>query len=64
MREESVEALFFVDHVGLSIKHHRVPVESDPDLAGGCLGSVPGRHAETRGSGTSNDSSFYVRIHI
>src|SRR5579859_4041826 len=37
MREESVEALFFVNDVGRRIKHHRVAIESDPNLADWCF---------------------------
>src|SRR5258708_20473240 len=30
MREQGVEALFFVNDVGLTIKHHPLPIHPDP----------------------------------
>src|ERR1700681_109505 len=64
VREEGVEALFLINDIGRSIKHHRVAIERDPNLTNWCFGPVLGRHAKSRRSRTSSNSSSYVRIRI
>src|ERR1019366_7690291 len=64
VREEGVKAPLFVNDVGLSIKHHRVSIESDPNLACWCFGTVLWRHAQSRSCRASSNSFLYVRIHI